>query len=128
VLWTLRDAIAPPFASRGAEDRRANLPSADGPTDARAVRGNLAALFSADDYPTEALRREEQGTVTADLRVDESGRVSRCTVSGSSGSTSLDATTCDILRHRARFAPATNGSGQAIPGSYSQRITWRLEG
>ena len=91
------------------------------------ARGNLTALFEADDYPVEAMRREEQGTVGVDLQIDRHGRVSRCTVSTSSGSDALDRKTCEILQTRARFTPATDLDGRPVPDVYSQRITWRLE-
>jgi protein TonB len=49
-------------------------------------------------------------------------------VSSSSGSRSLDNATCRILRSRARFTPAKGSNGQPMADTYSQRITWRLEG
>jgi periplasmic protein TonB len=85
-------------------------------------------LFSADDYPAEALAQGEQGTVAVRLTVDERGRVTRCEVTVSSGSDALDSRTCEILSSRARFKPARNESGHPVADTYTQRITWRLEG
>ena len=89
--------------------------------------GNLQGLFSPDDYPPAAADNEEQGTVTVRLAVGTNGRVSDCSVSSSSGSRSLDSTTCRILRSRARFTPATDNMGNPTVGSHTQRITWRLQ-
>ena len=89
--------------------------------------GNLQGLFSGDDYPASALDNEEQGTVGVQLAIGPNGRVTGCNVTASSGSRTLDAATCRILRSRARFTPATDSSGNATTGSFSQRITWRLE-
>ncbi|HJR83550.1 MAG TPA: energy transducer TonB, partial [Sphingomicrobium sp.] len=84
-------------------------------------------LFSSDDYPSDALRNEDQGTVGVSLSIGTDGRVTACSVTSSSGSRSLDNATCRILRSRARFTPAKLSNGQPTTDRYSQRITWRLE-
>ena len=89
--------------------------------------GNLQGLFSNDDYPSAAIDREEQGTVNVRLTVGPNGRVSDCSVANSSGSRTLDSTTCRILRSRARFSPATDNLGNPTTGTVTQRITWRLQ-
>ena len=89
--------------------------------------GNLQGLFSGDDYPSSALDNEEQGTVGVRLAIGPNGRVTGCDVTASSGSRTLDSATCRILRSRARFTPATDSTGNPTTGSFSQRITWRLE-
>jgi TonB family protein len=133
ILWTVRDSWlqdqSSPYQTEPA-DQQTPLASGDnGATPAAAIptRGDLTGLFSAADYPTDALRREEQGTVTAELAVDKAGRVTHCAVAKSSGSDSLDRTTCAILSKRARFSPATDQGGQAISSSFTQRVTWRLQ-
>ena len=90
------------------------------------ARGNLVSLFSTDDYPQSAIRNEEQGTTSVKLTIGPDGRVSDCSVTGSSGSTALDSATCNILRRRARFTPAKDQAGNPISDSYSQRIRWEL--
>jgi protein TonB len=89
--------------------------------------GNLQGLISADDYPQAALENEEQGSVSVRLAIGPNGRVSDCSVSASSGSRTLDSTTCRILRSRARFTPATDQNGNPTSGSFNQRITWRIQ-
>ena len=73
--------------------------------------GNLQGLFSDDDYPPGAADNEEQGTTVVRLAIGTNGRVTDCSVTSSSGSRTLDSTTCRILKARARFTPATDSSG-----------------
>ena len=94
---------------------------------AQSARGNLQALFSPDDYPQDAVRNEETGTVTVSLTIGTNGRVTGCSVTGSSGSSSLDRATCRVLQSRARFTPALLSNGQPTTDTYTQRITWRLQ-
>ena len=89
--------------------------------------GNLQGLISADDYPQAAMDNEEQGTVAVRLAIGTNGRVSDCSVTQSSGSRTLDSTTCRILKSRARFTPATDQFGNPTAGSFPQRIRWQLQ-
>ncbi|MBA2467405.1 MAG: energy transducer TonB [Sphingomonas sp.] len=89
--------------------------------------GNLQGLIRTSDYPSSAIEREEQGTVAVVLQIGANGRVSNCSVANSSGSKSLDSTTCRVLTSRAKFTPARDSSGNATTGTIRQRITWRLE-
>jgi TonB family protein len=89
-------------------------------------RANLNSYFSTDDYPAEALRAGAEGTVQFRLEIDTEGRVSRCNLVRSSGNASLDARTCEVLISRARYEPARNAAGEAIPGTDEGRVTWRL--
>ena len=96
---------------------------------ARAVKrakGSLVGLFSSDDYPNDALRRGQEGTVAVLLTIGTDGHVSRCRVTTSSHSPSLDAATCRILTERAGFAPARDRRGMPTIDYYAQRITWRV--
>ena len=95
----------------------------EGPQQAKA---NLIAIFSADDYPSEAIRNDEQGTVAYQLQVDRRGRVSECRIKSSSGSSTLDEATCRILEDRARFEPARDRTGKRIADEYTGRIRWQL--
>ena len=74
----------------------------------------------------EAIRNNEQGTVAFELSINRLGWVSGCRIVQSSGSKALDERTCNILRDRARFAPARDASGKRITDQYSGRIRWEL--
>ncbi|HKT16084.1 MAG TPA: TonB family protein [Allosphingosinicella sp.] len=90
------------------------------------AKANLASYVSNDDYPDAALRNEEQGVTAFRLEVGPDGRVVNCTVTSSSGSTTLDNATCRIMKSRARFTPATDSSGKKVSDSTSSRIRWVL--
>ena len=92
-------------------------------------RGDVRTIFSADDYPADAQANGQEGTVQAQLSVDSKGYVSQCTVIRSSGVKSLDEATCNILTRRARFRPARDAQGRAVPDTVvTPPVTWRLEG
>jgi protein TonB len=78
------------------------------------------------DYPSAARREEEQGTVRVTFTVGADGRVSNCIIAQSSGSRSLDSTTCRIFQQRFRYRPARDASGIEVPTTMRQSVTWRL--
>jgi protein TonB len=90
------------------------------------AKANLMALFSDDDYPAAAIRREEQGTVAFKLSINRRGGVDRCDIVSSSGSATLDHATCEIVTSRARFVPARDSRGDRIADEYSGRVRWVL--
>jgi protein TonB len=89
--------------------------------------GSLQGLIRDDDYPAQAIDNEESGTVSVALSIGTDGRVSACSVTGSSGSRTLDSTTCRILQRRAKFTPAMDSNGNPTAGRTTSRITWRLQ-
>ena len=96
---------------------------------AQSAKGDLRSLFSADDYPASAQSAGAEGTVQATLTIGPDGRIAGCNVTRSSGNSSLDSATCNILRRRAKFTPARDSNGQPTTDTYSTPpIVWRLEG
>src|SRR5688500_19155883 len=91
------------------------------------AKANLATLLSNDDYPKEALRNNEQGNVGFRVEVGADGLVKACTITAPSGSAALDSATCRLLTERARFTPARNKRGKAVPDSVAARIVWRID-
>jgi protein TonB len=87
-------------------------------------KGNPANWATSNDYPSRALREEREGTTGFRVTVGPDGKVTDCQVTSSSGHADLDAATCENVRRRARFTPATDGEGQPTTGSYSNRIRW----
>ena len=83
-------------------------------------------LISVNDYPASALARHEQGRVEFRLDVGPSGRVHGCTITRSSGSSALDATTCRILRSRSRYTPARDSNGTPVGYPVDDAVEWRL--
>ena len=79
-----------------------------------------------DNYPARALRNEEQGTVGVRVTVGPNGRANACTVTSSSGSSSLDEAACQDIQRFGRFNPAWDAAGNPISAEWSTRITYRL--
>lgn len=106
-------------------------PAPQPPTEAKKVeparaKANLASYVSNDDYPSSAIRAEEQGTTRFRLTVGPDGRVTNCTVTGPSGSSALDSATCRLMQRRARFTPARDSSGGPVGDVVSNAIRWVL--
>jgi len=91
------------------------------------ARGDVRSAFSNDDYPAAALAAEAHGTAQARLTIGADGRVVGCDLIRSTGNTSLDSTTCNILRRRVKFTPARDSNGNPTTDSYTTPpITWAL--
>jgi TonB family protein len=84
---------------------------------------NLPEVVTADDYPREALDQQEQGAVAIRLVIGPDGHVSKCTVEKSSGSRSLDATSCRIYVDRARYEPVAASTKRRVVRT---RVDWRM--
>jgi periplasmic protein TonB len=79
-----------------------------------------------DNYPRRAQQRGIEGSVGMSVTIDASGRISACSVTGSSGSEDLDQAACEGMQRFARYEPALNDAGQPISSSMSQTIQYRL--
>ena len=90
------------------------------------ARANLASYVSDEDYPSSAVRNEEQGTTRFRLGVGPNGQVTECSVIGSSGSSALDSATCRLMKQRAKFTPARNSAGEPTSDSVTSAIRWVL--
>jgi len=89
----------------------------------RPVTTNLFGI-NADDYPPEALLRAIEGRVLVRIAVSAQGRASECATVATSGSAVIDETTCRVIRRRARFRPARDAAGRAVPARYVSSVTW----
>lgn len=92
-----------------------------------AVLLNWDELTSAMEYPDESIEKEEEGTAHAWLLVGTEGQVERCGMTFSSGSSTLDTETCQLLTRMARFRPAQDVQGKPVRSLFHQAITWELE-
>jgi TonB family protein len=86
----------------------------------------LSGTITNDDYPASAVRLKAEGSVEITVTVGADGRIADCTVSESSGSASLDSTTCSLARRRFLYDPARDARGNAVPGSVTRRVRWSL--
>ncbi|WP_156457579.1 energy transducer TonB [Altererythrobacter sp. Root672] len=82
--------------------------------------------ITTEDYPAAPLRKGIEGVVGYSLIIGSNGRVSACDVVRSSGNSQLDEATCRLITRRARFDPATDGSGAKIIGSFSGTVLWQI--
>lgn len=88
----------------------------------------LQQIYSPEDYPSDAMQGENQGTSAISLLIDETGKVVDCSVNGSAGTATLDLMSCYIIQERASFKPAIGTDGKPARSLWTQRITWRLAG
>jgi periplasmic protein TonB len=102
-------------------------PAAPVVSKAAAAKGNPADWITNDDYPSDALSAEAQGTTSIRWDINTAGRVENCTVTASSGNASLDRAACSALTRRGRYSPALDQSGapMRVVGQ-SRRVVWRL--
>lgn len=104
-------------------------PAPPAPSKARGARTKNERRWAAsiqENYPARALREEIEGTVGVRVTVTPDGRAANCSVTASSGSDILDAAACQGMERYARFEPALDDAGNPTNGSYSTRITYRL--
>ena len=85
---------------------------------------NPGNWITPDDYPAAAWVSHAEGPVGFELLIDPRGKVSRCTVTSSSGFAVLDQAACKLLSARASFSPGHDASGKAISGTYRSRVRW----
>jgi TonB family protein len=82
-------------------------------------------LFVSEDYPV-GLEGVVEGTVRFTLDVGTNGRAFACRIDKSSGSPTLDRTTCRLATERAKFEPARDANGQPATGTWSSSVTWKI--
>jgi len=100
-------------------------PPPAGPTAEAKPRGNPGNWANTNDYPSRALQQEREGTTGFRVTIGTDGKVIDCSVTQSSGHADLDAATCTNVKRRARFTPAVR-NGEAVQGSYSNRVRWQI--
>lgn len=86
---------------------------------------NPSAWVWLDRAVDEETQRQLTGPTRVRLAVNKWGRVSDCTVTGSSGLKSFDDDACASLAERAIFIPATNARGEPIAGTWDHAVEWR---
>lgn len=100
-------------------------PALEGVTDPE-ILGDPQTWVTTEDYPPDAAANGITGETYARLDVGADGRVTNCTVVISSGNTALDSAACRAMTARARFAPARDRQGVAVPSTFMRRVRWAL--
>lgn len=89
-------------------------------------QGKWSSWVTTNDYPASDLRAENQGRTGYRLSIDARGSVTDCTITFSSGHPGLDRATCETVKRRAKFEPATDQTGARTSGSFSGAVTWTI--
>jgi protein TonB len=121
----------PPVAQRPAapavERPQARAPAGDAPARPATTTSLPVALSRpAPDYPAQALRNNESGTVHLRITVGEDGKPNEVVVERSSRSRALDQAAVRAAR-KWKFRPAQR-DGRAVEGTLAVPITFTLEG
>ncbi|MEL7446144.1 MAG: energy transducer TonB [Pseudomonadota bacterium] len=93
---------------------------------AAAPSNNVGNWVTNGDYKRRWVTREMTGTARFKLEISATGAVTNCAITRSTGHAALDQATCRLVTQRARFTPARDGDGLAVPGTYSHAIRWTL--
>jgi protein TonB len=92
----------------------------DGGTDLVQIAGAILP----SDYPRGLRDAGIGGRVGVLFTVGVNGRVTRCTVTRSSGVAELDRLTCRLIQDRFRYRPSTDSSGRPVPDEVEGEHDW----
>lgn len=97
-------------------------------TRSRAVapKRNPATWIGPNDYPTDLLRKGEQGIVQFRLAVDESGRPTACKVQQSTRPAGFDEVVCRMIMRNARFEPALDVAGKPMQSYWRSSVRFEI--
>jgi protein TonB len=98
--------------------------SGEGGTDLEQIAGEITPR----DYPRHLGQAGIGGRVGILFTVGVNGRVTRCTVTRSSGVPELDALTCRLIQQRFVFRPATDRYGRPVPDEVEGEHIWEAGG
>ena len=106
----------------------APVPAPGPPVISRAAgpKGDPSQWVTTDDYPSDALSAEAQGTSKIRWEINAAGRVENCVVTASSGNSSLDRAACSNITRRGRYTPAQDAAGNPVRSSSQRNVVWRL--
>jgi TonB family protein len=92
------------------------------------AKGDVRSVFSANDFPQQALDRRQQGDAQFLLLIDEQGKIAGCHVLKPSGVPVFDAMGCEVIQERAKFKPAMDSAGKPLRSAVvTPLVRWRLE-
>jgi len=89
-------------------------------------RGNPGSWITDRDYRSSWIRRGMSGQASFQLQISASGRVTGCSIIGSTGHSELDQATCSLIQRRARFEPARDNRGAVTAGTFLSSVNWRI--
>lgn len=86
---------------------------------------NPSEIITPADYPTDALKRGDEGITTFKLGIGRDGRAWKCDVLVSSGHTILDDAVCRLMLEKAKFDVSAITLNTEIP-AYTNRVRWNV--
>ena len=92
------------------------------PTELKAIE----KTHSLPPYPALSQRMGEQGTTLLKVAIDNTGKVTECTVMSSSGSTRLDAAAVEYVKANWRWQPPTQ-AGKPVAATTEVSVKWDLK-
>lgn len=98
------------------------------PSKARKAKTRVISWQTDDDYPADALRKHQAGTVKYRMTIDATGKAIACHVTGSSGYSALDEKTCPLIISNSRYEPARDDAGKNIASDLNGTFTWSIPG
>ena len=78
------------------------------------------------NYPAYLLREMAQGTVGVRVQINPEGRATFCEVREYTGPAGFNDAACLAMMRYSRFNPARDGDGNPVWGTYSTRVTYRI--
>jgi hypothetical protein len=79
------------------------------------------------DYPRGQLYKGASAQIHFRLTVGEDGLVSDCAIQQATKGDEFAATTCALLRRRARFEPALDAAGRPVASYYVNAVRWIID-
>ncbi|MCW3836452.1 energy transducer TonB [Sphingomonas canadensis] len=113
VPLTLFLALAMPAAAQEA-------PAPAAPTPIKA--GEWLKGYEGYFLPFTGMHRPKKRVVAFSLAVDAQGVPAGCTILDSSGVEEMDALVCRLMRQLARFEPARDAQGNAVPSTWESKF------
>ncbi len=90
------------------------------------VQPSTNGEFLFKHYPKRALAAREQGRVGFRVTLDEEGSLTSCEVTQSSGHSSLDSETCELVVRYARFQRVRDEEGRFVRAAKDGFVNWKL--
>lgn len=85
---------------------------------------NPSRWLLGEDYPATMLVAGKQAVISFRLNVDAAGVPTACEIQRSYSDKQFDQITCAALMRRARFSPARDASGKAVPSYHLNKVRW----
>lgn len=88
--------------------------------------GSPGRWIKPSDYPTNLLRKGNQGLVKFRLSIDDTGKPTQCHIQQSTRPEGFDIAVCESLMTRARFEPARTKDGEAIASYWRNTVRFEI--